>query len=292
MQIKKFPHEQDFDIQQKAKEEIHKERKRSLKREEWIKQSIKDEQANEVFVLFGTIGGAIIGFILGLFACYSIYSHGADGYFLMLLCLVITGGFLGMVIGKIKHKPCTRSADDEIAEERFSLSMAIQQILNQADIEKENYRRNFEAEAQQLSTQYVSSPLTLEISCWMTEKFSKIIEEKPRVNSIEIIEIPFSFDVNAHSVRYESRFERKFFNFTEERYSNLETPMEQAALAHAIASIIKTNTENKYQTDVCGTNTTVLTSFQYHYADRENYKLSVQLTYTAPNSLYQAIRDW
>lgn len=147
----------------------------------------------------------------------------------------------------------------------------------------ENYVKNFELAAQQESVKFAESSLAKEVIEWMTAGFSKTIDAADRRSHIERISVPFSFNVYANKITCNLGT----YDFEIKRCSNLTSPIEQTALARAIASAIQLNIIMQYPTDESGTGISIYIDYAYTAKCP-----TTTVTYVAPNGNYKTVKQW
>ena len=168
-------------------------------------------------------------------------------------------------------------------EEREKADKRISEINDNANREYREYFRQFEAQAQTDSVKFAESELAVKVIDWISGGYIRTIEAADRRSHIERITVPFIFNV------YRNRITCNLgeFNFELERCKNLSDPLEQTALARAIAASIQVNVTMKYPADPSGTDYVLNTSYEY-FSDH----VAVTLMYTAPNGYYKAVQGW
>lgn len=134
-----------------------------------------------------------------------------------------------------------------------------------------------------MSVRYAESALATEVINWMTEGFARTIDATDRRSHIERINVPFSFNVYTNKITCNLGT----YDFEIKRCANLTSPLEQTAIARAIASAIQLNITMKYPKDASGTD--FVLNISYAYA--ENH-VSASITYTAPNGNYRSVQSW
>lgn len=235
--------------------------------------------------------GAVIGLIVGFFACVSICKDNdtIKGFFCSIGAWF--GIFLaGMVISSIlaervekEQKKKEKQIQEQITEEHTDLQKELLEIEIEAKKEQTAYYQKFEDNAQEMSVRFVESALTKEIVDWMKDEFYSAIDEADRSSHIEKITVRFHFEV------YKDRITcgRRTYDFKEQRCENLSTNLEQAALARAIASSLRMGIMMQYPVDASGTGVTVDIDRNYTTAYAE-----AVIDYVAPNGNYVTVKKW
>lgn len=243
----------------------------------------------------GTGIGAFIGVIAGFFACackcISLVNNDGplEGLFSCLLTWLIVAAaciFVGYLIEqalKASYKENQSMVASKLNQENESLARIIQTIEANAAKEKQEYLSQFELEAQRISVQLAESQLAKKVIEWMTDGFCRTIDAADRRKHIEQVSVPFQFEVYTNKITCNLGT----FDFEIERCENLNGPLEQTALARAIASSIQLNIVMKYPKDASGTDIQI--KIDYQYSDKCP---KTTITYVAPNGYYEAVQKW
>lgn len=259
-------------------------RKKSSSRINSINKSRTSAPERDKFTWWGFCIGFFGGFIAC--SCVCINNNSAGGGFATWVVVGIICGVIGYALDKsVKddYDNNQANADFRVYEEEELLQKEIQNIRNEAQNEKYKYLMEFEKNAKSMSVQFAESELAQEIIEWMTKGFSKTIDAADRRSYREVIEVPFVFDV------YDNKITCNLgtFDFELKRCRNLNNPLEQTALAIAIASAIQLNVIMKYPKDSSGTDISIDISYLY----TSEYPITT-ITYVAPNGNYKAVRSW
>ena len=202
------------------------------------------------------------------------------------LGVAILCGVLGFIIERL-FKASYNSTESKISllinQENESLARIIQTIEANAAKEKQEYLSQFELEAQRISVQLAESQLAKKVIEWMTDGFCRTIDAADRRKHIEQVSVPFQFEVYTNKITCNLGT----FDFEIERCENLNGPLEQTALARAIASSIQLNIVMKYPKDASGTDIQI--KIDYQYSDKCP---KTTITYVAPNGYYEAVQKW
>lgn len=284
MKISEFPHQYANKVRASTNEKINKERALSSSRKETIRKGIskKTDSAGWGF------GGAGIGFVVGFFACCGVCFENeevgpalATWVGVTIVCAII-GVFIAGFINS-NHDNSVENANNEVKHEESRCEDAIKKINKDAEHECDLYRTEFEAEAQKMSVRYAESKLATEVIDWMSKGFSKTIDASDRRSHIERIDAPFSFKVYPDKISCPLGT----YDFEIKRCANLNSPLEQTAIARAIASSIRLNITMKYPKDASGTDYVLYISYTY-----EGNYVSASVLYTAPNGNYRPVQQW
>lgn len=284
MQIKQFPHHYESQRKNKAENDANAERNRAYSRQSTIRNRIIKKA--DVGEWCGSCAG--IGFLVGFFACFGVCSATDSGGagIATWIALSIGGAILGAVLAiciNAGHNSSTNSADKEIASEQSRCENAVTEIYAQAARDIASYKSEFEAEAQRMSVKYAESTLATDVINWMTDGFCRTIEAVDRSSHIEKINVPFSFNVYTNKITCNLGT----YDFEIKRCANLTSPLQQTAIARAIASSIQLNITMKYPKDVSGTDFVLNISYSY-----TGDSVSVVIRYTAPNGNYRSVQSW
>ncbi len=243
----------------------------------------------------GNTGVAIcspMGIIGGFIACTCVncssesQSNGLGYGIVTLIIWVVIATVLGVLIDSAVHKTWEgemNNIDNQIAYESNKRDEYIRDATRECDDECRRYTEAFEKSAQEMSVQYAASSLAQSVISWMTSGFYRAIDAADRRPHIDIINVPFVFDVYVNKITCNLGT----FDFELQRCRNLNSPLEQAALARAIASSIQLNVVKKYPQDVTGSSVDVSISFSYAQ-DRP----IVTVSYVAQNLNYKPVADW
>lgn len=285
MKIDQFPPQYEAQRKLKAANDVAAERKRSDSRQESIRDSIS--KSDDILELIPKLPLAI-GIVVGFFPCCSkcdgltTLAHGLAAWL-----TYIFFGFIFTLILSIPHEfisdKISKKGDIEIANEQSRCEQAIQEINTQAAREIAAYKSEFETEARQMSVRYAESSLATEIIDRLTNSFASAIDVADRQSHIMTICVPFSFNVYTNKITCSSAT----YDFETKRYSNLTGPLEQTAIARAIAAAVQLNITMKYPHDISGTDFKLDISYTYV----EDH-VSASITYTAPNGNYRSVQSW
>lgn len=200
------------------------------------------------------------------------------------------GAILGYIIGRIIYKNVLEKYEREVFEidgemKRLAdeLDCSIENLRNEYTKKYNDYVKSFENDTQQRSIQLAESSLAKEVIDWMTEGFSKAIDAADRSSHIQVIDVPFVFNVYRDKITCNLGT----YDFEIKRCDNLTSPVEQSALAIAIASAMQVSIIMKYPKDVSGTDVSINIGYDY------TAECSIaKITYVAANGNYQAKKSW
>lgn len=257
----------------------------------------KPSSIGDYVVGFGFAGVALSFLVCCVGCCQDDLNGIEDAYAFTGIALAIGGWILGGIVGKISHssyekdkqnkEESTRNRNQDTASKISALererSEKKSEIDREANLEYTRYLRGFESEAKTESVRFAESELAVRVINWISEGYIRTIESTDRRSHIERIIVPFIFNVYRDKITCNLGE----FNFEIERCRNLDNPLEQAALARAIAASIQVNITMKFPQDPSGTNIKIDVSHDY-LTDH----VSTTMNYTAPNGNYQAVKGW
>ena len=201
----------------------------------------KDEPEKAMYSLVSIVVGVILGF-MGFGA---VVNYNGLVSFVVFCCICTISWFVGMKIYdlvKQSVKNTNERSDLVYQKEIAACDKQIEAIKNQAERDQQNYLAAFEKNAQEMSVKLAESQLAKRVIEWMTDGFSRTIDAADRRKHIEHISVPFQFEVYTNKITCNLGT----FDFEIERCRNLSSPLEQTALARAIAAAIQLNITMKY----------------------------------------------
>ena len=157
------------------------------------------------------------------------------------------------------------------------------------------YRLSFAEEVRKQSLRFANSKLidTI-IDNWAAPCFSELIDEADRSAQIEKIMLCASLSVHTDRIRFSGAREgidksdvTSEFHFETHRCRELTSPLEQAAICHALASKLQVALMLKYPQDPSGS----VPELTMSESDTETAAV-VNFVYRAANLDYQAIEEW
>lgn len=283
MQTNVFPSEYNRMVDSRTNNRVNEARQRSSSRIQSINNSRTSAPKD-----YGTLWGIMIGMFGGFIACscVCISNDSASAGFGTWVVVNIISIVIGVLIDKSAERAYDdnqANADSRIREEESSIENVVKKIQSDAQSEKSQYFSEFENNAQNLSVQFAESELAKEVIEWMTNGFCKTIDAADRRSHVEKITVPFVFNVFNNKITCNLGT----FDFELKRCRNLNSPLEQTALARAIVSAIQLNIIMKYPKDSSGTDISIDISYSY-----TNEYPATTITYVAPNGNYKAVRGW
>ncbi len=148
------------------------------------------------------------------------------------------------------------------------------------------YQRAFEGEAWRMSSRYARSAVTAEIVRRLTGALVRSIQAADRAGHIAEATATFTYCVYTTKVEFDGP-EHGCYSFAVERCADLNGPLDQTALAIAIASMLRSN--------VAATNLKNSRDKNYELTASYKYKgdhVAATITYTASNGNYRPERSW
>jgi hypothetical protein len=286
--MNQFPNQYEDQRRKEAEKEVSEEHSRSSSRQNTIKSSITGSVSTATWVF----ACSTIGFLIGFFICCTECNNGAsdDTPLIVWFALWIGGAILGAVLAKVinsGHDSSEKSAEKELKNEQTRCEKAVEEINEQAEHDIATYKKEFETKAKQMSVKYAESTLATEVIEWMTSGFARTIDAADRRSHIEKINVPFRFDVHTNKITCNLGT----YDFKLKRCANLTSPLEQAALARAIATAIQLNITMKYPKDASGSAFVLNISYDYESNYSEGW-VTVSVIYTAPNGNYRSVQSW
>lgn len=282
MQTNLFPQSYNMQINEKTKQKIDLAKQHSSSQ----LNSIRTRHKPESWMAFAY--AFFIGLAVGFLACSGVcigfddIESGLATWIIVFVLSMIIGAAIDIYL-KIAYKLYEENLANQLVKGKTELEAAISRINVEAEKEKTEYYTQFEKNAQDMSVLFAESELAKEVIEWMTEGFCRTIDSVNRESHIEIIRVPFDFNVFDNKITCNLGT----FDFEIKRCRNLKTPLEQTALARAIASAIQLNIIMKYPKDVSGTDISI--DISYDYTSRYS---ATTITYVAPNGNFKAVRGW
>lgn len=247
----------------------------------------------------------VCGLVISVSSCNSSVSstysefHGYTSHMDLVKAFVIPGivllscFFAHMIISERKPSRATLDA------ERKAIQSSVQADLERldaecerrvAEIERDYERRiaahtkEYEAAQRMASVSFVDSPVTKEISDFLLQSFLETIRSRDRRPHIEIVYVPFSFQVFKDKVISAGGT----YDFEVKRVAFLRSLEEQAALANAIATMIHTEVISAFPIDPSGGEVDPM-DITYEYG--KDY-VKASMAYRAANANYVAPRSF
>ena len=258
----------------------------------YINPREKPEQDTEgVFTILASMVGMVGGFIACI--CYTNKTESFAVGITTWIVIFILSIIIGAIITVLYNKAGIQRLENEHVHKRSekdSLERELEQISKDAEIEKENYKIEFENNIQSLLPIYSSSEFTKEIVEWITPGFSKAIDSADRRDHNETIFASFKFKVFSSKVGCNLGT----YDFVLKRIEELDSPLKQMALARAIALAVQDKIKQNYPKDASGTDISIAISYSYD-GSNSNDKLKhadVSMGYTAANGNFKKAQSW
>ena len=214
-------------------------------------------------LLAGSLGRMLLGETVGslfFFILYPIYRR---------ICI--------SVVEKRMNK-----RNEEIKEIRDKLSLAKERFNERKMNELEEYRRGFEEEARRLCDVYSASDNLRQIGLLLSEYLVNKLTDTPRPASLRNINVLTEIVTVKDGIYYDDIF----FDFVENRYQSLDSPIEQAALLIAVCRYISKNVASSYKKDVSGTAYRLKSSYALYES------ATAHIEYSCENGGFIPARAW
>lgn len=283
-----FPYAYNQKVDAKTEEKIKNAREQNTDRVNYINKQHTSKPSNKCLNW-----GLGIGWIGGFYACSCVClghlgqeDDGTGTGFIIWMVMGIVCTLIGYAIDKVAMSAFNDNEANiasRISMENRELDKKIEDIKKEAEVEKQHYLKAFESNAQNMSVQFAESELAKEVINWMTNGFEKSIDASDRRSHVEQIVVPFQFKVLVNKITCNLGT----YDFELQRCRNLTNPLEQTALARAIATAIQLNIIMKYPKDASGTDISI--NIDYSFAS--DYPTTT-ITYIAPNGNYKPVRNW
>lgn len=283
MNLNVFPPVYNNQLESQAQNDVSSETSQNYQR---VNQ-LNSGRGNEPTIGDWSGGGFCIGLVIGFFVCIGVCNSSGygDGFGTWVFCAII-GTVLGAVfcvVAKGTYSNNISVIESRIDQSNRDYQNRVSNIQRTKDQQTVEYLKAFENEAQNQSVRLAESELAKDVISWMTDGFCKTINSADRRPHVEQINVPFIFNI----------FKKKItcnlgtFDFELKRCRELRDPVEQTALARAIASTIQLNLVMKYPKDASGTDISININYSY-----TNNSVTASITYIAPNGNYQRVKDW
>lgn len=290
MAIYNFPEIEKSIIESEASNKISKLTNLEQEKEKEINSHVITKKSKDPFGDFmGMMGfAAIISFFACVCTCvndehqFNKWIYGLESFITVMIISLILIVVFSIVFSALRQNS-QEEAEKKVSYEKNNLAKEIGNIKLKAQEEYAKYSMDFEREAQNQSVKFADSELAKEVIEWMTTGFSNTIKSADRREHINSISVPFEFKVFKDKITCA----QGAYDFNIKRCSYLESPVEQAALARALAAAIQLNIVMDFPEDPSGTAINVSLSYVYTH-DSAN----ATLHYKAPNGYYQAVKKW
>lgn len=293
MQTNDFPPKYFKQIEEQVNKEINEARRECLSATNNINNRKKNNPLGEA----GGAGiGSIIGLTLGFFVCAGKCISGIsyeEGFGTSLTsCLIafgiiaLIGGVLGYIadfLAKDYYKKYEAWLESRVEDEKNNLENRISDIHFESGERKKRYYKWFEETSNNMSPRFAGSEITKEVADWMLTGFYNAIDAADRRSHIEKITVPFAFCVFNNKITCNIGT----YDFELKRCDFLENPLQQTALARAIATEMELQTHVRYPNDQSGNPVTVQLERKYF----DEY-VSYTVTYEAENGNFERQRKW
>jgi len=217
---------------------------------------------------------------------------------IMLLFWIVGTLVIGLYLNRRRRRSVAAKLTElekEMEEESRKLAESNAAIQKNAAAEVEAYRLAFEEEARKMSLRFAESELADQVVDWAMGHLSKVIDSADRSAHIEQIAVTAALGVHPTLIIFSASEDRAgypgyigdVFDFEKNRCRALVSPLEQAALAHVLASKMQLAIMMKYPQDPSGSVPDVTT---IEVAVSGTATANIQ--YHAANLNYQAVKNW
>lgn len=306
MQLDQFPHEYELKRRKRVESDIRAEQSRTASRV----KTIEIRKGTPADIANWAGGWALTGFVVGFFACCGQCGKDVEisTVFITWIAITVLGALLGAALARImnaQQRSINEVASAKAEEERLRCEKTADELRAQAERDIAAYKNEFEAEAQRMSAQYIQNSFVAKVIDHYTELLASKIEAVYRSDDRSMVEAELCFEVYSNGIAVEGTASFDFrgkdnYWFTKERLEELRRPLEQAAVAHAIANAIPGNYVRKYPKVVTDRNIRLNVSYTYrgYYLltgidDVKNQQEHVCecITYTATNGNYRPVQS-
>lgn len=258
-QFREFPAVQRERMKLELEETIN-----SLREETAAYQAAQQQKSRKRNGRLNGITGAVVGIILavgflgtGCVSCMTCFDGGnfggngfpnAVGTLIAGLLLTVAVGVAAYLIiwlcslpGAKKYRRHSEGKEQSLEESKRQCQAVFRETT-------QSYAASFEQAVKAVVQRFVSNKTTEEIGDRIAAGFLDTIERAPRGDDQKDVLASCSFTVYADQIQYGSGV----FHFSQNHCANLSSPVEQAALAQAIAAHIEIRVMEKYGKDPCG----------------------------------------
>ena len=168
----------------------------------------------------------------------------------------------------------------------FLADLKVHQDLMQKEIDE--YTALFEEQALYMKDHFAENPIVEEISDWLTEKYVAQLRAIKRDESVESIELTFSFTVSKTKITAA----KEDFKFADHRMKNLDSDLDKMALSLAVM----TNTDLKIvhsgiSTEL-GDKIISITPSHTYLSNPNAPAVRMDIKYLAYNEAFVPVQDW
>lgn len=290
-QFLEFPkvREERMNRELEAKTEETKEELRRSEGEVEAKAEEKNKKLLEngsltIFVLTETVA-LIASFGVSCYSCVEKNKvMGAIGDFIVTFIVVMIIGivldFVVMLVGAAFADASRKKQERNMENQKEAAQKGIKQRQTQTEASIQEYALAFDKAVKSAVPKFVSNKTTEAIGNCILGNFMDRIAAAPRDQKNSDIIVSCSYEVYADQVQHQSGV----FSFSQNHCSHLSGPVEQAALAQAIASYLEFRVLEWYKKDPSG-------SIPWMETDAEDSALARKMTvyYKAVNANYRGI---
>jgi len=290
MQTNDFPTKYNRIIDEKMNEDISNARQQCSK----LTYDVSRQRYSKPKGGSGAGTGASIGMGVGFFVCVGVcianlekgFDEASTSGVIVYGVFFVAALILGIIVdacAKAAYDANESRIDNRISSENHSLEDQIAAIQSEAESKKKRYLEWFETTTQKMSANFAESTLAKEVIDWMTSGFFRTIDAADRRAHVERINVPFMFNIYREKITCNLGT----YDFELKRCAFLKNPLEQTALARAIATAMQLNTIMHYPHDVNGGEISI--QIEYKYSEDH---ITATITYLAPNGGFKNVTQW
>lgn len=285
MQYNLFPKEYEQKIIDKTYDDIvsehrdHYEKQRRY-RERWVDSSVVIN------------GGVILTIVSGVVGCSVACRN--TGEIITSLTTGVVSIIVSFLITVTLSVIISSKGESLIKKDEITYQKWCEKQQKESNMKVQDYNVRFENEAQKLCSKFFDSPMTEEIVDKMKGYVERNFSNADRNSYVEQITVDLSCRVYKNKVEWVYGNDVENYNFVVNRCAILKNPLEQAALARAIARKLQNYVKQRYSVDVQGTKSVI----EVRISELPNYKTkicdysSIEIKYKAPNKYYMKARLW
>lgn len=196
---------------------------------------------------------------------------------MIITCIVAV--VLGTLMGNLRSSG-SKKHQKNAEKQKDTSEKDINQQQTAAKSRIDEYAIAFEQAVKEATQKFVSNKTTEMIGDRILGSFLEMIERAPRDPRNSDVLVSYSYEVYANQVHYQGGV----FGFSQNHCSNLAGPVEQAALAQAIATYLEIRVMERYKRDPSGS----VPRLERSYTDTALAR-KITVSYKAINANYRGI---
>ncbi|HAB88132.1 MAG TPA: hypothetical protein DCE60_03835 [Coprococcus sp.] len=282
MQYDLFPDEYEKKIGEANSDFITAEYGKHLEKQNTYRDRINSNIGSVACFILGIVGG----FVVCIVTCTN---FGEIGLTVGSLIMIIP-----FILGPIIDRIIAARGERFIKEEEDTFQEWMENFRKIEAQKVKNYRESFENEAQKLSLEFYKNPITEEIINKMKGDVGRKISHADRRSYVEKISVYIYCSVYKNKVEWGYEQDVRNYNFITNRCAVLKKPIEQAALARALARKLENFIKQEYCVDISGTRSVTegkVTEMLIYESGVCEYS-RIWIMYEAPNGYYKKARLW